>query len=220
MRIRIEVGTRGDYGELAGFHYRAGPPATCVRVLRAVEGGRLAGVLVVSMPTMNGAWRKEAWPELFAAGLDRRELIQELNLRVRTISRVVVEPRWRGMGVARRLVRAYLDEPLSPWTEAAAAMGDVSPFFERAGMRGVAMHEGLAVTLLRRRLRALDIDCERLVDLEYARRVARRAEVRAALRAWGASGRGARSVGRGTYAMRAAAAGARLAMPTRAWVWP
>ncbi len=77
--ITIGPGTRRDYGELAGLHYRAGPPATialredgapCILAARDGEG-RLAGVLVVSMPTLNGSWRRLAWPGAYG-GADKR----------------------------------------------------------------------------------------------------------------------------------------------------
>src|SRR5205823_1709377 len=94
----------------------------------------LAAVLVVSMPTLNGRWRELAWPGRFCGG-DQRACARRLNEEVRTISRVIVEPRWRGLGVATRLVREYLRSPLTEKTEAAAAMGVCCPFFEAAGMR-------------------------------------------------------------------------------------
>ncbi|HYE01768.1 MAG TPA: GNAT family N-acetyltransferase [Phycisphaerales bacterium] len=136
QRIDLEPGTRADYAALARFHYRAGAPATMVGVVRAVEPGRgeLAGVLVVSMPTLNGPWRELAWPGRYA-GPDRRRGLRRLNAEVRTISRVVVEPRYRGLGLGRRLVEAYLRRPLTAATEAVAAMGGACPFFARAGMR-------------------------------------------------------------------------------------
>jgi hypothetical protein len=39
------------------------------------------------------------------------------------------------MGLARHLVGAYLNCPMTPLTEAVAAMGQVCPFFEAAGMK-------------------------------------------------------------------------------------
>src|SRR5262249_17312146 len=62
----IVEGRRADHDALARFHYRAGPPATCVRVLSAADRqtGELIGVLTVSMPTLNAPWRSEAWPDL------------------------------------------------------------------------------------------------------------------------------------------------------------
>lgn len=140
--ITIEPATPEDYHRLAHLHYRAGPPATMARVLRAVRRvppnidpsqRLLAGVLVVSMPTLNSAWRDRAWPGFFTTP-SKAHNARRLNTNLRTISRVIVEPRSRGLGVARMLVRAYLDNPLTPATEAIAAMGALCPFFQRAAM--------------------------------------------------------------------------------------
>ena len=140
--VTIEPGTPEDYRTLAHLHYRGGAPATMVRVLRALRAvpehidptqRLLAGVLVVSMPALNSAWRERAWPGLFSTGNKARDA-RRLNDNLRTISRVIVDPRSRGLGVARVLVRAYLDDPLTPATEAIAAMGALCPFFQRAAM--------------------------------------------------------------------------------------
>ncbi|MFG0247107.1 MAG: hypothetical protein ACF8MF_13750 [Phycisphaerales bacterium JB052] len=138
----IETGTIDDYHQLAHLHYRAGKPAAIVQTLRAMRtvpkhiepsGRLLAGVLLVSMPTLNGIWRRRAWPGHFETP-NKSANAQRLNAQMRMVSRVIVEPRSRGLGVATRLVRAYLEAPLTPGTEAVAAMGSVCPFFERAGM--------------------------------------------------------------------------------------
>jgi predicted GNAT family acetyltransferase len=92
----------------------------------------VVGVLVVSRPTLNGAWRELAWPGRYSG--DRREGARRLNAEVRAISRVIVRPEFRGRGIARRLVRAYLDRPLTPATEAPTSRGRSCPFFVAAGM--------------------------------------------------------------------------------------
>ncbi|MGP1273608.1 MAG: GNAT family N-acetyltransferase [Phycisphaerales bacterium] len=134
--VTVVPGSRADYDALAPLHYRAGPPATLARILiaRDDDRGELAGVLVVSRPTLNGAWRRHAWPGRYDTG-DKRARARRINAELRTISRVIVDPRYRGRGVGVRLVAAYLDRPDTPRTEAIAAMGAVCPFFERAGMR-------------------------------------------------------------------------------------
>ncbi|MFG0260113.1 MAG: GNAT family N-acetyltransferase [Phycisphaerales bacterium JB041] len=137
----VRSGTLDDYRGLAHLHYRGGPPATVARepgggpsILAARDGGgRLAGVLVVSMPTLNGAWRSLAWPGLFDTGDKRRDALA-INNTLRCISRVIVDPRFRGQGVARALVRASLERASTPCTEAVAAMGHLCPFFASAGM--------------------------------------------------------------------------------------
>ncbi|MFK7883570.1 MAG: hypothetical protein AB8F26_05225 [Phycisphaerales bacterium] len=135
--IRIEPGTMTDYHELSSFHYLGGRPATIACILRAMRitsfGEILAGVLVVSSPTLNGGWRKLAWPGRYES-VSKRENAERINHELRCISRVIVEPRSRGIGVASSLVRSYLADPLTPSTEAVAAMGGVSPFFRAAGM--------------------------------------------------------------------------------------
>lgn len=136
--LRFEPGTPDDYDALAHHHYLAGRPATRALIRRAVRTlpdgtDRLAGVLVVSRPTLNGAWRDRPWPGRYT-GPDRRAAALRLNAELRCISRVIVEPSSRGLGIAGALVRSYLDRPLTPATEALAQMGAACPFFARAGM--------------------------------------------------------------------------------------
>lgn len=169
--IRIEPGTVDDYAFVAHLHYRSGPPATIVRVMRAmrrvprfIHPSReiLAGVLVVSMPTLNGGWRDRAWPGVFPKH-DKRRNAHLLNEHIRTISRVIVEPRSRGLGVATQLVRAYLDNPLTQGTEASAAMGKVCPFFDRAGMTPYVLEPDIVDTRLLDALTHLSLTPAQLV---------------------------------------------------------
>ena len=137
--IEISPGTSDDYKALKHHHYIGADPANPCLYLRAdrwcpVTGDRvLAGVLVVTHPTLNASWRSRSWPGRYNSGDKRRDAMM-MNKEIRTIARVITDPCSRGLGIATRLVRAYLRDPLSPCTEAIAAMGAVSPFFERAGM--------------------------------------------------------------------------------------
>jgi len=136
--ITIAPGARDDYLALAPLHYRASHPATIVRILAArlhqhPDPPILAGVLLLSMPVLNARWRNLAWPDRYSSP-DKRGAARLLNNELRCISRVIIDPRFRALGLAQRLVRAYLHNPLTPNTEALAAMGRASPFFHRAGM--------------------------------------------------------------------------------------
>lgn len=66
-----------------------------------------AGVLLLSLPVLNARWRAVAWPVLFA-DIGKREAARRANAHVRTISRVVVDPRFRGRGIGSALVRRVI----------------------------------------------------------------------------------------------------------------
>lgn len=156
--ITIRPGNVRDYDALARFHYIPGRPAAFAGVLRAeIEQGVfiarwtppiadadaraeqvqrnpiLLGVLAVSMPVLDSRLRPLAWPGRYRTA-DRHADMLRVNRELRTISRVIIDPRVRGIGLATRLVRQYLTEPLTPATEAIAAMGGCCPFFSAAGM--------------------------------------------------------------------------------------
>jgi predicted GNAT family N-acyltransferase len=57
-----------------------------------------------------------------------------INKNVVCITRVIIDPRFRGLGLASRLVRETMGQMGRPIVESAAVMGHVNPFFEKAGM--------------------------------------------------------------------------------------
>ena len=146
--LRWRRGTLADYAQLARHHYRAKKPATATRVLvldddRPTVVGRyvgrcgerrVVGVLVESLPSLSCRMRDHALADRCGSHLPPRARSAVLNAEVRCISRVVVDPTWRGLGLAVALVRRALAAPTTIYTEALAAMGRVNPFFERAGM--------------------------------------------------------------------------------------
>ena len=147
-QVEFSPGSMRDYAALCEHHYRADRPATCTRVLalhwrRCGVVGRFVGrrsetqtvgVLVESLASLNCRLRDGALGDRYRTLRDLRARAAALNADLRCISRVVVHPQWRGLGLAVRLVRAALASATTPLTEALAAMGHVNPFFERAGM--------------------------------------------------------------------------------------
>jgi GNAT superfamily N-acetyltransferase len=147
-RLRWRDGSLRDYAALSQYHYLRHAPVTATRVLvleddqpgvggrftRRAEAPRVVGVLVESLPALSCALRNAALADRHAGWSDRAAAARLLNAEVRCISRVVVHPQWRGLGLAVRLVRRALATMTTPYTEALAAMGRVHPFFELAGM--------------------------------------------------------------------------------------
>ena len=109
-------------------------PTVVGRYLRRRGDRTTVGVLVESYPALGCMMRDAALGGRYTAIRDRRARARAVNAELRCISRVIIAPQWRGLGLAVRLVRAALAQPTTIMTEALAAMGRVNPFFERAGM--------------------------------------------------------------------------------------
>jgi GNAT superfamily N-acetyltransferase len=93
----------------------------------------LVGVIVYSCSPLSLAARNRATGGRYRVGrnLAAGRLVNE---ELRIVSRVVIAPNWRGLGLASRLVAETLPRVGTPYVEALAAMGRVHPFFEQAGM--------------------------------------------------------------------------------------
>src|SRR5207237_8984428 len=65
------------------------------------------------------------------------ERLRFINAHVRTISRVIVHPQFGSLGIASLLVRRICNDCPTRYVEAIAAMGEVHPFFEKAGVQKV-----------------------------------------------------------------------------------
>ncbi|MDP6380090.1 MAG: ATP-binding cassette domain-containing protein, partial [Phycisphaerae bacterium] len=159
--IRIEPGDYDDWLALAPFHYRSHHPGAVDKIFRMVwsptpaeltaSGSKpagemsqvtscqnvLVGVIVYGFPQLSLSARNLATGGRYrtAGSVMRLSVGRLLNREVRVISRVVINPNWRGLGLAVRLVRETLPLAGTPYVEALAVMGRVNPFFERAGMK-------------------------------------------------------------------------------------
>jgi ABC-type transport system involved in cytochrome c biogenesis ATPase subunit len=126
-QMTIQQGTTADYKALSQFHYRESrlpPPKKIFSLKRKDE---LCGVIVFSNPPPMCFGRAKVW----------KGNMQQLNKQVSTISRVVVHPKYRSIGLGEKLVAETL--PLvGTNVETVAVMAKYNPFFERAGMQKIA----------------------------------------------------------------------------------
>ncbi len=176
--IEVVRGDIRDWERLGRYHYR-GERLAChsgIWVLRHRKGtckrsgAEAVGVIVYKMPSAGCAMRNVAMGQMFK-GLDRGTQLQLVNRMVRCIGRVVIEPRYRGLGLASRLVRETLHLVGTPVVEAMGVMGWVNPFFERAGMKAYRGAEPLGAARLREAFSVVGIEEDELTD---ARRVQER----------------------------------------------
>ena len=127
--IRIEEGTRANYELLAGFHYRSHKVAGVRKIFCLKRGEELCGVVVYSYPPAACFGRRMVLP---------RMSMRELNRKLSIISRVVVHPKYRTIGLGHKLIRETLEHAGTPYVETVAVMAKYNPFFEKAGMRKIA----------------------------------------------------------------------------------
>jgi ABC-type ATPase with predicted acetyltransferase domain len=130
--LRIEEGSMEDYKALAEFHYRnvtAHPAPIKIFTLQRSDN-ELAGVIVYSYPPPQIFGRKEA--------VGRSLPIHELNEKLASISRVILHPKYRSIGLGAHLVRETLPLCGRRYVETMAVMAQYNPFFEKAGMKRIA----------------------------------------------------------------------------------
>lgn len=126
----VVEGTRKDYEELAPFHYRGSSLAALQKIFALKRGMETAGVIVYRYPGANCFGRRQA----FGRTLSLKEVNENLSL----ISRVIVHPKYRTIGLGARLVRDTLPLCGKPYVEMVAVMAKYNPFAERAGMTKIA----------------------------------------------------------------------------------
>jgi len=141
-KLQIVPGDIDDYKRLGHYHYRDNRlgPYAAIFAIRPIGsfavrlGVKTVGVIIYTMPAPSLELRNIAMDSLFA-GFDRLTQLALINKNIRCIGRVIIEPRFRGLGLASRLVRETMPKMNVPIIEAMAVMGVVNPFFEKAGMR-------------------------------------------------------------------------------------
>jgi len=121
------------------------------------------------MPMPGIELRGEATGGMFR-GFDRATRLSLINKNIRSIGRVIIEPRFRGLGLATRLVRETMGEMRFPIIESLAVMGRVNPFFENAGMRRYDGSEPVRCVQMREAFSVVGIQNEELIDAELVQK--------------------------------------------------
>ncbi len=173
-KLRVVPGCFDDYKQLAHYHYRDSRlgPFECIFALKPVGGTlhtKAVGVIVYSMPVPGLELRNVATDNFFV-GFDRSTQLALINKNIRCISRVIIEPRFRGLGLASRLVRQTMPKMDVPIIEAMAVMGLVNPFFEKAGMRTYTAKMPARCVQLTEAFSMVGIEDPELIDPEKVQR--------------------------------------------------
>jgi len=131
--MRVEEGSMKDWNALASFHYRSHRVPAPRKIFVLKRGAReLCGVIVYSYPASTVFGRRRMLPKMD---------MKEINLKLSNISRVVVHPKYRTVGLGAKLIRDTLPLAGTENVEMSAVMAKYNPFAEKAGMTRVAIQD-------------------------------------------------------------------------------
>jgi ABC-type ATPase with predicted acetyltransferase domain len=130
QEMRVEEGTREDYKKLAGFHYRNARLPMPLKIFALKHRAETVGVVVYSHAPAISFGRRQA--------LGRTPTWQEITDELASISRVILHPKYRTIGLGTLLVRETLPLVNRRYIETMAVMAKYNPFFEKAGMKKIA----------------------------------------------------------------------------------
>ena len=126
--ITIREGGLKDYERLSYLHYRhTGRPGVPIKIYCMERQSELIGVIVYAYPGPTAKGRREA--------VGYTPTLEELNAEWAVISRVIIHPKYRSIGLGIRLVKETLPLVGRRHVELIAVMAQYNPFAEKAGMK-------------------------------------------------------------------------------------
>lgn len=130
--MRVDEGSMAEWRALARFHYRSHRLPAPRKIFVLKRGQELCGVIVYSYPAVTCFGRRLMLPKMG---------MKELNGKLSNISRIVVHPKYRTIGLGSKLIKETLDLAGTEYVEMSAVMAKYNPFAEKAGMLRVAVQE-------------------------------------------------------------------------------
>ncbi len=137
--IQIKKGGIEDYRKLSRFHYRTknheDPEGLRARdCFKLLFNNELIGVIVYSHSYLNLKPRNMIFGKRYVFTPGDIHTANLINEEIARISRVVIHPKFRGIGLGAFLVKETMPKVDVKVIEALAVMARYNPFFEKAGM--------------------------------------------------------------------------------------
>jgi ABC-type ATPase with predicted acetyltransferase domain len=127
--MRIQQGTTEDWKKLASHHYRSHKITAPRKIFTLKRKEELCGVIVYSYPPPTCFGRNHVLPKM---------QMKQLNQQLSIISRIVIHPKYRTIGLGTKLIKETLNKAGTQYVEMPAVMAKYNPFAEKAGMRKIA----------------------------------------------------------------------------------
>lgn len=162
--IQLLEGSLADYKQLARFHYRNSKVTSPQKVFKLVHKEETVGVIVYTYPLLASAGRN-AFTDRYKNATS--EVAKLLNKEVSLISRIIIHPKYRGIGLGAKLIADTLPLTGKRYVEMLTTMGAFNPFAEKAGMVRVDYTPYDQYKALRNRLQLLGWDLKMANSWQY-----------------------------------------------------
>lgn len=140
--MKVEIGTLEDYEKLKRFHYRQANHGAVKAVYKMSYQDELIGVIMISYPHLALKGRNIYTNNEFAKMTT--ENCKALNDQFECIARVIIHPKYRGIGASYYFINEYITKfAQTKYVETVAVMANYNPFFEKAGMTRVDVEEDI-----------------------------------------------------------------------------
>jgi energy-coupling factor transporter ATP-binding protein EcfA2/GNAT superfamily N-acetyltransferase len=136
-RVHVEKGSVEDYERLKRFHYKSKDQKESIKpkgFFRLMYEDSLIGVIVYCSSYLNLKPRNMVFGERYVYTPSDLHMAHLINEEIARISRVVIHPKFRGIGLGELLVKETLPKVDAKVIEVLAVMAKYNPFFEKAGM--------------------------------------------------------------------------------------
>lgn len=179
--LEIVPGQYNDYKILAPFHYRPGPIRPCAQIykIRGIKKCRddfpdPIAVCILRQPLQQLRARNIATKNYFKTEPDLRKRFQLINRKILYLARLIVDPRYRRIGLGTWLVCDVLERQTIPIIETLTPIDFTNKLFQKAGFKLYhnvmpQWYRPLTKTLLKTGLTLQSFDCPPVVHnrLQY-----------------------------------------------------
>jgi len=134
-----KVDSLKEIADIERFHYK-GKVVQYKGLFGLYLNNDLIGCLVIGNPMLNLKGRNIYTKGLFSKNTS--DIAKQINKEFDVISRVVIHPKYRAIGLSYYLIKEYIEKHCkAKFVESLAKMGKYSRFFERAGLTRVDIPE-------------------------------------------------------------------------------
>lgn len=154
-QIYVEKGSMADWEEFHALHYKAERLGIWPRVYRIGIDEQAIGCIVFTVPRMTLSGRNTLMKHIapnqhgYDTTVMNKYRAKWLNAHTATLSRIVLDPMYRGVGVAYRAMNVAMRMTGYDMIEFQSSMSRVNPFAQKAGItfakpkRNIAYPKGL-----------------------------------------------------------------------------